>query len=602
MGVISVLDDNMINMIAAGEVIERPASVVKELVENSIDSGATRVDIAIEEGGRKLISVADDGCGMDAEDLGQAFEPHTTSKIRTSKDLRAITTLGFRGEALASIASVSAIKAISRPQDLLQGYSIEIDCGAKSEVKPCSCGYGTRIEVRDLFYKLPARRKFLRTVNTEMTHVIEQFTRIALANLQLDLSLSHNGRELYNLPGSQSLLNRITGLFSEDIAQGLIETQSEEKGLSIRAFLGRPDISRTSNKLQYVFLNGRFIRDKFISHAMREAYRTFLESERFGVVFLFIQMPYEDYDVNVHPTKIEVRFYNANLVHSQVLAVLREKLLGSDLDVKGKIPIRQTSAALPPQSKEEYEQTLSIRRAMDEFFKKHRLVETQSRLNLKDIKTSSLLKEQSQRTGSAYEPLRQGPLQQTQLNFLQIHDSYIVVQTQEGFEILDQHALHERVLYNQLKQRIISENLQSQKLLLPESFEVSVSQQRALEENLEIFEKLGLEVVPFGPKAVAVQSFPDLLSKANPIEFVRDLLDLLADKGKQFDAEALLDEVINMAACKGAIKARQKLTATEIEQLLADRQQSELASRCAHGRPTVLKFSLSDLEKQFKRT
>jgi DNA mismatch repair protein MutL len=593
----------MINMIAAGEVIERPGSVVKELVENSIDSGATRIEVAVEEGGRKLISVADDGFGMDGDDLDRAFEPHTTSKIHTSKDLRAIATLGFRGEALASIASVAAIKAISRTRDSLQGCSIEIDCGAKSEVRPCSCNYGTRIEVRDLFYKMPARRKFLRTVNTEMTHVIEQFTRTAFANDGIEFILSHNDRELYNLPGSQSLLKKIAGLFSEEIAQGLIETRNEEKGLSIHAFLGRPEISRTNNKLQYVFLNGRFIRDKFISHAIREAYRTFLEPERFGVVFLFIEMPYEDYDVNVHPTKIEVRFYNANLVHSQVLAVLREKLLGSNLDAKGKIPIRQVSTAPPLQAKDQAEHSANIRQAMDEFFRKHRPVETQDRFTFRDVRSAtSFPAEGPQRTGATYEPLRQEQLQQPQQNFLQIHDSYIVVQTEEGFEILDQHALHERILYNQIKQRVTSAGLESQKLLLPESFEVSASQQQAFEDNTEILGKLGLEVVPFGPKTVAVQSFPSLLAGANPIDFVRDLLDLLADKAEQFDAETLLDEVINMAACKGAIKAGRKLKVSEIWQLLTDRQRCELSSRCAHGRPTVLKFSIADLEKQFKRT
>ena len=600
MGLICVLDDNMINMIAAGEVIERPGSVVKELVENSIDAGATRIDIGVEDGGRKLVSVADDGCGMDEQDLGRAFEPHTTSKIRTSKDLRAISTLGFRGEALASIASVAAVKAISRTRDCLGGYSIEIDCGEKSRVKPCSWDYGTRIEVRDLFYKLPARRKFLRTANTEMTHVVEQFTRVALANPRLDLRLGHSGRELYSLSGGQSLIDRIAKLFSQEIAEGLIETASEEKGLSILAMLGRPEISRTSNKLQYIFLNGRFIRDKFISHAIREAYRTFLDAERFGVVFLFIRMPYEDYDVNVHPTKIEVRFYNTNLVHSQVLAVLREKLLGSNLDARGKIPIRQVTS---PQVHGEQENVTNIRRAMDEFFKKHRPVEGQNRFEFRPGKSSaSSLAENPYRAGATYEPLRPGQVEPAEPGFLQIHDSYIVVQTDEGFEIIDQHALHERILYNQLKQRVTSGALESQKLLLPESFEVSAGQQQALEENGEILEKLGLGVVSFGPKTVAVQSFASLLSNVSPAEFVCDLLDLLMDKGGQLDANRLLDEVINMAACKGAIKAGQRLTTSEIEQLLAERQASELSSRCAHGRPTALRFSIADLEKQFKRT
>jgi DNA mismatch repair protein MutL len=601
MSIISVLDDNMINMIAAGEVIERPGSVVKELVENSIDSGATRIDVAVEDGGRKLISVADDGCGMDADDLSKAFEPHTTSKVRTSRDLRAISTLGFRGEALASIASVAAAAAISRARESLGGYSIEIDCGKKSEVRPCSCDYGTRIEVRDLFYKLPARRKFLRTANTEMTHVGEQFTRVALANPQLDLTLSHNGRELYNLAAGESLTERISKLFSQEIAEGLMETSSEEKRLSITALLGRPEISRTSNKLQYVFLNGRFIRDRFISHAIREAYRTFLEAERFGVVFVFIRMPYEDYDVNVHPTKIEVRFYNANLVHSQVLAVLREKLLGSNLDARGRIPIRQVSTA-PTEAHDAQEHAASIRRAMDEFFRKHRPVEGQNRFEFRPGKGSSALAEGPLRAGTVYEPLRPGKTEPAEQNFVQIHDSYIVVQTVEGFEVIDQHALHERILYNQLRERITSQNLESQKLLLPESFEISAAQQQAVEDNAEILQKLGVELVPFGPKTVAVQSFATVLSNVSAAEFVRDLLELLVDKGAEFDAERLLDEVINMAACKGAIKAGQKLTAGEIAQLLGQKQVCELSSRCAHGRPTALRFSIGDLEKQFKRT
>jgi len=341
MGQIAVLDQNMVNMIAAGEVIERPASVVKELMENSIDAGATQITISIEDGGRKLISVADNGSGMDGEDLARALEPHTTSKIRTSKDLHGISTLGFRGEALASIASVAQVRAVSRTKDSPGANCIEIDCGDKGELSPCSGDYGTTIQVRDIFYKLPARRKFLRTANTEMGHITEQFTRIALANDNLDLTLIHNGRELHRLLSQESICRRIAGLFptlSIRTSEDLIEAASSEKGLQVFALLGKPGVSRTNNRFQYVFLNGRFIRDKFISHAIREAYRGLLEPNRFPVVFLFIQMPFEDYDVNVHPTKIEVRFYNANLVHSQILGALREKLLGTNLEVSGKLP------------------------------------------------------------------------------------------------------------------------------------------------------------------------------------------------------------------------------------------------------------------------
>ncbi len=602
MSKIQVLDQNMINIIAAGEVIERPASVVKELTENSIDSGATQIDIKIEAGGTKLISIADNGCGMEADDLERAFEPHATSKIKVSDDLNSIATLGFRGEALASIASVASVKAVSRIKESDSGNRVEIDCGDNPGAKPCSADVGTIIEVRDLFYKMPARRKFLRTVNTEMSHITEQFIRIALANIHLGFTLCHNGREIYSLSADQSIRERVAMLFSEDIAQGLIQTESNEKNMNIFALLGRPDISKTNNKLQYVFLNGRFIRDKFISHAMREAYRSFLESDRYGVVFLYIKMPFEDYDVNVHPTKTEVRFYNANLVHSQVLAVLREKLMGSDHTVgkipTGNVPIESTQART---SKGEHKQRIND--AMADFFKKHRPAQKQSDFNFSAPRLAATVPQVS--NAEKPEPLHQQ--QDVQVNlpqrqYLQIHDSYIVTQTKQGFEIVDQHALHERILYNKLKQRVTEAGLQSQKLLLPESFQATVQQTAAFSEFTEIIEKLGLEVVSWGPKTLAVQSFPILLAKANPVEFVQDMLDVLADKGKGFDAEQLLDEVINMAACKAAIKAGDKLNEAEIEQLLADRDNCPLSGRCAHGRPTSINFTISELEKQFKRT
>ncbi len=585
MGQIAVLDQNMVNMIAAGEVIERPASVVKELMENSIDAGATKITVSIEDGGRKLISVADNGCGMDAEDLAAALEPHTTSKIKTSKDLHGISTLGFRGEALASIASVAQVRAVSRTKDSEGASCIEIDCGNKGSVAPASADYGTTIQVRDLFYKLPARRKFLKTANTEMGHIIERFTRIALSNCDLDMTLIHNGRELYRLSGRDDLRERIAELFSSEIAENSVETKSSERGLDIFALLGKPGISRTNKKFQYVFLNGRFIRDRFISHAIKEAYRGCLEPDRFPIVFLFIQMPYEDVDVNVHPTKIEVRFYNANLIHSQILGCLREKLLETNLDVSAKLP------AIPHQKSTSSPSGLvrdqKIADAMADFFKKHKPVPTQQQF---------AREARYQIRGTKYE----GP--QLERKFLQIHDSFIVAQIDDGFIIIDQHAIHERIIYENLCRRIRESKLESQKLLIPESFEVTVSQADALKTNAELIEKLGIELAPFGPKTMAVQAFPTLLAKAAPLDFIQDLIDLLSRKDAGLDAERLLDEVLNMAACKAAIKAGQKLSDNEIEKLLADREIVERASRCPHGRPTTIKFSISDLEKQFKRT
>jgi DNA mismatch repair protein MutL len=599
MGQIVVLDQNMINMIAAGEVIERPASVVKELVENSIDAGATKITVSVEDGGRKLISVTDNGCGMDAEDLACAFDSHTTSKIKTSKDLQSISTLGFRGEALASIASVAQIKAVSKTKDALTGNCIEIDCGSKTTVTPCSTDYGTTIQVRDIFYKLPARRKFLKTANTEMGHITEHLTRIALANSNLDMALFHNGKELYHLSGKKDIRQRIAELLSSEFSENLIETESSEKDLHLSALLGNPAISRTNNKFQYVFLNGRFIRDKFISHAIKEAYRGCIEPDRFPVVFLFIQMPYENYDVNVHPTKIEVRFYNANLIHSQVLGAIREKLLGTNLQTQAKLPVTTVST----KAGQEYSPTThhrgrEIADAMAEFFKKHHFVQTQQQF---DLSTKKRFEPLHPPAGQIIEsqPI---PSQRSGKGFLQIHDSFIVAEVDDGFIIVDQHALHERIMYEDLCKRIRESNLESQKLLIPESFQLTDAQADAIKTNAELLEKLGIEIAPFGPKTYAIQAFPTLLVKVAPLDFVQDLIDLLTDKGLGLNAEELLDEVLNMAACKAAIKAGQKLSNNEIEQLLADKEKTERINRCPHGRPTVIKFTLAELEKQFKRT
>jgi DNA mismatch repair protein MutL len=589
MGQIVTLDQNMVNMIAAGEVIERPASVVKELMENSIDAGATKITVSIEDGGRKLISVADDGCGMDGEDLEHAFESHTTSKIKTSTDLLGISTLGFRGEALASIASVAQIRAVSKTKDSPSANCIEIDCGNKVSLGPCSADHGTTIQVRDIFYKLPARRKFLKTANTEMGHITEHFTRIALANCDFDMTLIHNGRDSFRLPGKQSIHQRITELFSPEISENLIETEIGEKGLRLFALLGKPGISRTNNKFQHVFLNGRFIRDKFISHAIKEAYRPSLEQNRYSVIFLFIQMPYEDYDVNVHPTKIEVRFYNANLIHSQILGALREKLLGTNLEAQAKLPTD------PAQSNQRRE----IAEAMAEFFKKHRPVQTQQQFSSVPKKHSAASHPAAgQMTETQVKPFRHAVTRE----FLQIRDSFIVAEAYDGFVVIDQHALHERIIYENLRKRISSGNLESQKLLIPESFQLTDAQANTLKTNAELIEKLGIELAPFGPNTYAIQAFPTILAKAAPLDFVQDLIDLLTDKSVATDAERLLDEVLNMASCKAAIKAGQKLSDSEIEQLLADRETAEYAWHCPHGRPTTIKFSITELEKQFKRT
>jgi DNA mismatch repair protein MutL len=606
MGKIVHLDPNMVNMIAAGEVIERPASVVKELMENGIDAGATQIHVCVEDGGRKLISITDNGAGMDAEDLDAAFESHATSKIREINDLQGISTLGFRGEALASIAAIAQVRAVSRTRESDQAHCIEIDCGEKRPVSPCSGDFGTSIQVRDIFYKTPARRKFLRTANTELGYVSEQFTRTALGRTDVAFTLTHNNRELYRLAERQTTRQRIAQLFpmlGAESGDDLIETQTNERGIHITALLGRPSLSRTSAQFQYTFLNGRYIRDKFISHAIKEAYRGMLELNRFPVVFLFIEMPSSDFDINVHPTKIEVRFYNANLVHSQILGTLRETLLGTDLHMPATMPSgepAQTDELTDRQPRRE-----EIAEAMAEFFKRHRPADVQQRLDFRadamSRGSSRQPREFSPAISASPSPV-EAPVETDGPKYLQIHDSYIVEQTEDGFVIIDQHALHERMLYETLRQRVQRDHLESQRLLLPESFPVTDAQVAAVEGNAELIAKLGIELVPFGPRTYAVQAFPTRLGGVPPVEFVQDLIDLLVEKSDTLHGEDLLNEVLNMTACKAAIKAGQKLNDAEIRQLLADRQRYESTSRCPHGRPTTIKFSISELEKQFKRT
>ncbi|AQT69722.1 DNA mismatch repair protein MutL [Anaerohalosphaera lusitana] len=633
MGRIRVLDDNMINMIAAGEVIERPASVVKELLENSIDAGASRIVLKIEDGGRKLISVTDDGCGIEAEDLETAFMPHATSKIRGSDDLDGIVTMGFRGEALASIASVSKVNVVSRRLDSIQANQLEIDCGQKKPVRPCSGDYGTTIEVRNLFYKLPARRKFLRTANTEMGHINEHFTRIALAHCELDLTLINNGRQAQRLAGKQSVRDRIGQLMGKAVSEDLLETHAEEKGIRIRALLGKPVQARGSSKFQYVFLNGRYIRDKFISHAIKEAYRGLIEPNKHPVVFMFLEMDPHMYDVNVHPTKIEVRFQNSNMVHSQVLAVMREKLLSTNLDVEASLPGDKFRMGDEMQVDTEKEaRRKRIAAAMENFFKDHKPTE-QSQFRFPD----STQKNRSRPSGGAQrsypasggsnghrasrfemperrlaEPMEPLEKEQTQADniptgngqdFMQVHDSYLIVKTETGFDVIDQHALHERIIYERLRTKLNEGGLTAQKLLIPETFSVSDEQAKAVEKNADLIAKLGLEIESFGPGTMAIQAFPVILNKAEPVAFVQGLLDVLSDhENVTVDAEGIIHEILDMAACKAAVKAGQSLSPDEIRQLLKEKEQIERPSRCPHGRPTTIKFSLAQLEKQFKRT
>ncbi|OQY06484.1 MAG: hypothetical protein B6I25_03870 [Planctomycetales bacterium 4572_13] len=500
---------------------------------------------------------------------------------------------------------MAKVTITSRTTEAIEAHTIENNCGDKSEVRPCSGDVGTTIEVRDIFYKLPARQKFLKTPKTEMTHITEHFTRIALSHPDLDLTLRHNGREVHRLLSGQGVKDRIQVLFGQSLAEDLLETSRDERGMRIRALLAKPVAARASSKYQYLFLNRRFIRDRFVLHAVKEAYRGLTEPNKYPVVFLFMQMPPGDYDVNVHPTKTEVRFDNANLIHSQVLAVLRDKLLASNLDVPGTAPSAEPFSAEHLSTFGSGQRKERIQQAMSDFFSKPASAQHQRNFSFSSTKRGEPLPQGPQSSAamalpdsSAFEQSESWHSKQ----FLQVHNSYILLQSEDGFVVVDQHALHERILYEQMCRRLREGNLPSQRLLMPHSFEVTNAQLEAYESQKDLFVKLGIEVEPFGPNTLAIQTFPALLDKADPVEFAKETLDKLVEEGVDADSERLVHEVLDMAACKAAIKAGQSLSEEEMNQLLKDKDIVQRTSRCPHGRPTTISFSLNELEKQFKRT
>jgi DNA mismatch repair protein MutL len=630
MAPIRALEPALVNKIAAGEVIERPASVVKELMENALDAGATRLEVEIVDGGSTLIRVTDNGAGIAPEELPLAVAPHATSKIATAEDLSRVATMGFRGEALASIAAVSRLRIVSRQGGMsasggmaatggmaaaLGGHA-PADAGAELTIcdteiespKPIAAPPGTTVEVRNLFFNLPARRKFLRQPGTELAHVTEQIARIALAHPSVSIRQLHNGREVRLLPASQDRLGRISDFYGDQLAAELFSVSRQERELTIDALIAPPAIARVTPKWQYVFLNGRFIVDRFVRYAIREAFRGLMEPSRHPVVFLFLHADPSQFDVNVHPTKIEVRWRDAGLVQSQVLAVIRESLLSRDLTPR-LIPSRNATDGEP------HDRAEHVRAAIADFLLRaqptqrpmefqptfpSRTVPSPARSGLPTVEDRAD-DSPPQIDESTPPPARLQPAAPAG-RAIQIHNTYLVVESPEGVIIIDQHALHERILYEQFCERILKGDLESQRLLLPETLELSPQQLAAAEQHADLLRRIGIDISPFGPDALAVQGFPSFLHNVDIRAFLRDVLDRLAEPGRNEHPETLVHRLLDMMACKAAVKAGDPLTPEEIEALLAQRHLIDRSSNCPHGRPTTLRLTLHDLERQFKRT
>jgi DNA mismatch repair protein MutL len=608
---IAQLAPSVVNKIAAGEVIERPASVLKELLENSVDAGATRIDVTVEQGGGELIRVADNGCGIAADELSLAVASHATSKIRQADDLFNVHTLGFRGEALASIAEVSRLVLRSRTTDAPSGAELEVVGGQARPIAPVGCPVGTTIEVRNLFFNTPVRHKFLRSTQTEMGHTTEALTRLALAHPQVHFTLTHNGRLVHDLPPVDDVRQRVSAFFGQEIADDLIEIESESDGVALDGFVANPMHSRATGRMQYLFLNGRAIRDRSLQHALGEAYRGLLLTGRQPICFLRLSMSPELVDVNVHPTKQEVRFQDGGRLYSHLLGTLRTKFLTTDLTARGRSPLGVGASSLQADGDEAAAMSQLVHWAKEQLGPSPREANNESA----DSPTSGAPLQLHRFDAPAFRPFdgarrpievcedaSGGPnLPAASRAALQVHNRYLVVETDVGIEVIDQHALHERILYEQLRDKVLAGALESQRLLVPEPVDLAASEAAAVLERKDLLAQLGVEVEPFGGETVLVSSYPAMLANWRPAEVLRDLVEKLLSGGKAPEPRDLLDELLHMIACKAAVKFGDHLTPEEIDALLAQRHLAQDSHHCPHGRPTALVFTREDLDRQFKR-
>lgn len=588
MGRIHQLPMSVVNRIAAGEVVERPASVVKELLENALDAGPTRIDVALEQGGIALVRVVDDGGGIVADDLPLAVTAHATSKLRVAEDLERIGTLGFRGEALASIAEVSRVVIRSRTPDAT-GASITVDGGRAGDVAPDGCAVGTTVEVHQLFGNVPARRSFLRAAQTEWSHASEAFVRTALAHPAVAFSLSHNGRRVHDLPAADSWRDRIAGLFGAELAGRLIEVEADDGEVSLHGFVGRPEDDVASGRLQHLFVGGRPFRDRAILHAVQEAYRGMLLSGRQPIFFLAFDLPPDAVDVNVHPAKMEVRFREPSRLYRLVLAALRTKFLA------GNVTTRLEPRPAPPLPEfEPFAPAPSVAVAAP----------PRSLWSDPPPQPRGLPAEPAVAVREpAWEADDAARSRHSEGLAVQMHDRYIVVETPAGIDVIDQHALHERLLYEKFKAAVEAGGLEVQPLLVPERLDLAPAELELVDEHAATLARAGMRIEPFGGATVIVTSKPALAGDTSAAEIVREVLDrLAATAASGAGTSMLVDEVLHGLACKAAIKAGDRLSQAEVDALVRERRLVDESHHCPHGRPTSLTLSRQDLDRQFRRT
>jgi DNA mismatch repair protein MutL len=586
----------LVDQIAAGEVIERPASVVKELVENAMDAGATRISIEIENGGKKLIRVTDNGIGLAKGDMLLAIQRHATSKINSLEDLEGLNSLGFRGEALPSIVSISRFTLISKAKD--QQYAHQLNClgGECEAVKPAQHPAGTSIDVRDLFYNTPARRRFLKTDRTEFLRIDELVKRFSLSRFDVGFSLIHNGKTIRNTPAGENDSNkkmRIVQLCGKDFFDNAFFIDENRHGMRLYGWVAKPAWNRASADRQFFYINGRMIKDKLIGHAVRQAYQDVLFHGRFPAFILYFELEPSWVDVNVHPTKHEVRFRESQQVHGFIFGSLNHALSqtkpGSELNNLSENPLNSANIKAVDYAK--MQSSLQFSRPASANY----VAETpnnylqqiaQASQSLPEIHNSAASDEQMPPLGYAK---------------AQIHGVFIIAENKQGMVVVDMHAAHERITYEWFKQAMASQGIRSQTLLVPLAISVSERETHAVEQHKQWFEKLGIDIQVGSKESVIVRKVPTLLAKTDIESLIKDVLAEIVMLGSSTKIEASINELLSSMACHGSVRANRQMTIVEMNALLREMEKTERADQCNHGRPTWVQMDMKQLDRLFLR-
>ncbi|SER48504.1 DNA mismatch repair protein MutL [Nitrosomonas sp. Nm51] len=597
---IKPLPELLINQIAAGEVVERPASALKELLENSIDADATRIDIQLLHGGIKQLRITDNGLGIAKDELIPALTRHSTSKISTLEDLHKITSLGFRGEALASISAISTLILTSHTVDQNHAWQVQVNSGSITQPQPAALTRGTIVDAHDFYSNIPARRKFLKTEATEYTHCETVFKRMALVRPDIEFTLQHNGKLRHQYPVT-GFSQRIEVVLGEEFIQSVTCINEQTAGIRLHGYVALPAYSRASRDTQYFFVNHRFVRDKLIAHAIREAYRDVLHLDRYPAFVLFLEMDPAEVDVNVHPTKSEIKFRDPRALHQFIFHAVHKSLARPSRETQPALPDNVVSKSMPHYPKQHTGETGKIEQPTG-------LYQSLFGVDNEDLNNSTKIEAEAQTNHlpsglitdhAIAEEKRDYPL----LGFAvgQLHGVYILAQNKNGLIIVDMHAAHERILYEKLKASMDNHSWSTQSLLIPVTLQADRGDVVFVEEHLALFEQIGLELAVLAPTTLAVRAVPVILQQADIVKLTLDLIQEFRQYGNSRALEARRNEILATMACHAAIRANRTLTIAEMNALLREMEATDRADQCNHGRPTWYEMSLASLDKLFMR-